>query len=133
LWRKNIRRKKMKGKKLVIYICFSILIILLSFVIYYGFSDVEKTNIQNVAFIFTIISEVLFFSMIYGVTRKEANTFIKAGISSVSIIYLIISLILNILIKIGIETVRVLVVSNIILLILYIAMVAAIYLFKKEK
>lgn len=123
----------MKGKKLIIYTCFSVLIVLLSFVIYYGFSDVEKTEIQNTAFAFTVIAEVIFFGMTYVLTREEVNAFTRAGIGSISVIYLLVSLILNILIKAVFQTVRTLIVTNVIVLIIYIAIILTIYLFKKEK
>ena len=123
----------MKDNKIKIYTAFSILIVVLSFVIYYGFSDTEKTAIQNTAFIFTIISEILFFTIIYLVTRQKENTFSRAGISIISVIYFIVSLILNVIMKTTFETVRALVTTNLIILILYIAIILIIYLFKKEK
>lgn len=123
----------MKDNKLKIYTVFSVLIVVLSFVIYYGFSNAEKTSIQNTAFIFTIISEVIFFTIIYLITRPKETTFSRAGISIISVIYFIISLILNVLMKNAFETVRALITTNVIILILYIAIILIIYLFKKEK
>ena len=123
----------MKGKKLIIYTSISVLIILLSFVMYFGFSDAEKTNIQNIGFIFTIITEVVFFGTIYLITRNSENTFSRAGIASISVIYLIISLILNIFAKTAFETERALITTNIIILILYLAIALITQLFKKEK
>ena len=123
----------MKGKKLIIYTSISVLIILLSFVMYFGFSDAEKTNIQNIGFIFTIITEVVFFGTIYLITRNSENTFSRAGIASISVIYLIISLILNIFAKTAFETERALITINIIILIVYLAIALITQLFKKEK
>ncbi len=123
----------MKGKKLIIYTIVAMLIILASFVIYFGFSIVEKTNIQNVAFTFTIITEIIFFGAIYLTTRKEENTFSKSGVISASFIYLIVSLILNIILKGVFSVVRTLITTNIIVIILYIVLVLVIYLFKKEQ
>lgn len=123
----------MKGKKLIIYTSISVLIILLSFVMYFGFSDAEKTNIQNIGFTFTIITEVVFFGTIYLITRNSENTFSRAGIASISVIYLIISLILNIFAKTAFETERALITTNIIILILYLAIALITQLFKKEK
>lgn len=123
----------MKGKKLIIYTSISALIILLSFVMYFGFSDAEKTNIQNIGFTFTIITEVVFFGTIYLITRNSENTFSRAGIASISVIYLIISLILNIFAITAFETERALITTNIIILILYLAIVLITQLFKKEK
>ena len=123
----------MKGKKLMIYTSISVLIILLSFVMYFGFSDAEKTNIQNIGFTFTIITEVVFFGTIYLITRNSENTFSRAGIASISVIYLIISLILNIFAKTAFETERALITTNIIILILYLAIALITQLFKKEK
>lgn len=123
----------MKGKKLIIYTSISVLIILVSFVMYFGFSDAEKTNIQNIGFTFTIITEVVFFGTIYLITRNSENTFSRAGIASISVIYLIISLILNIFAKTAFETERALITTNIIILILYLAIALITQLFKKEK
>ena len=122
----------MKGKKLAIYISFALLIIVLSFVIYYGFTDAQKTDMQNVAFSFIIISEIIFFSMIYFVTRDKNNTFLKSGVISTSAVYIVALFILNIFLKTIFSTVRILVATNIILLILYIGVVLLIYLAKKE-
>ena len=123
----------MKGKKLIIYTSISVLIILVSFVMYFGFSDAEKTNIQNIGFTFTIITEVVFFGTIYLITRNSENTFSRAGIASISVIYLIISLILNIFAKTAFETERALITTNIIILILYLAIALITQLLKKEK
>ncbi len=123
----------MKGKKLAIYICFSLLIIALSFVIYYGFSDVQKTYIQNVGFSSIIISEIIFFTMIYVVTRENNNIFVKSGVISVSGIYILTMLLLNTVLKAMFATARILITTNIILLILYVGIILLIYLAKKEK
>lgn len=122
----------MKGKKIVIYTCFSVLIILLNFVFYYGFSSDEKTVIQDGSFAFTIVSEIIFFGMIYLLSRKQENAFSRAGIASASVIYLVISLILNILMKSIFNTLRALITTNIIILIIYVVIILAVYLFKKE-
>lgn len=123
----------MKGKKLTIYIGFAILMVVLSFVIYFGFSNVEKTTLQNIAFSFTIISELVFFIMIYLATRENNNTFSKSGIISASVIYILLGVILNIFAQSIFSTVRMLVTSNVILLILYVGTILLIYLAKKER
>lgn len=123
----------MKGKKLTIYIGFAILMVVLSFVTYFGFSNVEKTTLQNTAFGFTIISELVFFIMIYFATKENNNTFSKSGIISASIIYILLELILNIFVKSIFSAVRMLVTTNIILLILYVGTILLIYLAKKER
>lgn len=123
----------MKGKKLYIYICFTVLIILLSFVIYYGFSEVEKTNMQNISFSFIILAEVIFFSMIYFSTNEKNSIFQNAGLISSSSIYIIITLIVNIFLKVIFPTTRILCTVNIIMLLIYIGIIMLIFLVKEER
>ena len=123
----------MKGKKLIIYTCISALVIALTFLCYFGFSSAAKTEIQNTSFVFIVISEVVFLGTIYLATRDEQNTFSRAGVVSASSIYIVISLILNIILKNIFETTRALITTNSIILILYLAIVLTVFLFKKEK
>lgn len=122
----------MKDKKSTIYKCFVLLVILLSFVIYYGFSDVAKTAIQNVSFAFIIITEIIFFGVIYFVCKQKNRLFLKSGVISVSSIYLLVNLILNIFLKTIFSKVRILIVINVILLIFYIGIILLINLAEKE-
>ena len=122
----------MKGKKLPIYIGFSVLMVVLSFVIYYGFSNVEKTSMQNVAFGFVVMAEVVFFGMIYVSSNEKHTTFLKAGIISASSIYMLASLVLNLILKAMFTQVRILVTLNIIFLVLYIGIILLLFLVKKE-
>lgn len=122
----------MKGKKLGIYSAIAVLVILLSFVINYGFSDIEKTSIQNTAFVFTIVAETLFFVAIYFITREGQNTFSRAGIASLSVIYIIVALLLNTVMQGQFNQVRSLVTTNIMVLMIYLVIALVVYLAKKE-
>lgn len=123
----------MKGKKLFIYIGFTLLMIILSFGIYYGFSEVKKTDIQNIGFSFTILAESIFFTMIYFSTNEKNSTFLKAGIVSSSSIYIILAFILNVLLKGMFEKARILFTMNIVLLLLYVGVILLTFLVKKER
>lgn len=123
----------MKGKKLLIYIGFALLMIILSFWIYYGFSEGKKTEIQNVGFSFIILAESVFFTMIYFSTNEKNGTFLKAGIISSSLIYMIITLVLNVFLKGMFEKTRILFTINIVMLLLYIGVILLTFLVKKER
>lgn len=123
----------MKGKKLGIYIGVAILVILLSFVVNYGFSGIEKTSIQNTAFVFTILAEILFFVAIYLITKEGQNTFSRAAISSLSVIYMIIAFVINTIMQGQFNQVRALATTNVIVLMVYLIIAAIVYLAKKEE
>lgn len=123
----------MKGKKLLIYICLTLLVIVLSFVSYLGFSNTEKTSMQNLAFGFIIIVELIFFAMIYTITDEKSTTFLRVGVISTSSIYLLITLILNIFLYSMFTTIRALISINIIALIIFIGVILIIFLLKKER
>lgn len=123
----------MTGKKRVVYVSLSILIIVLSFVVYFGFSKIDKTYMENIAFGAFILTELIFFTMIYLVSKKETSLFVRAGNTSVSVIYLISSLIINVFLQSFFELANTLITTNVVLLIFYLAIVLLIYLFKKER
>ena len=121
-----------KNKKYITIIGL-IIAILFSFLIFFGIGNAEKTQMQISSFIFVLLTEIIIFANIIILTSKKLNTFAIAGISSSSIIYAIISLIVNILFVGVFKTIRTNLVFNFGLLLIYVFVVVMVMLFKKEE
>ena len=121
-----------KNKKYITIIGL-IIAILFSFLIFFGIGNAEKTQMQISSFIFVLLTEIIIFANIIILTSKKLNTFAIAGISSSTIIYAIISLIVNILFVGVFKTIRTNLVFNFGLLLLYVFVVVMVMLFKKEE
>ena len=120
-----------KNKKYITIIGL-IIAILFSFLIFFGIGNAEKTQMQISSFIFVLLTEIIIFANIIILTSKKLNTFAIAGISSSTIIYAIISLIVNILFVGVFKTIRTNLVFNFGLLLIYVFVVVMVMLFKKE-
>ena len=121
-----------KNKKYITIIGL-IIAILFSFLIFFGIGNAEKTQMQISSFIFVLLTEIIIFVNIIILTSKKLNTFAIAGISSSTIIYAIISLIVNILFVGVFKTIRTNLVFNFGLLLIYVFVVVMVMLFKKEE
>ena len=121
-----------KNKKYITIIGL-IIAILFSFLIFFGIGNAEKTQMQISSFIFVLLTEIIIFANIIILTSKKLNTFAIAGISSSTIIYAIISLIVNILFVGVFKTIRTNLVFNFGLLLIYVFVVVMVMLFKKEE
>ena len=121
-----------KNKKYITIIGL-IIAILFSFLIFFGIGNAEKTQMQISSFIFVLLTEIIIFANIIILTSKKLNTFAIAGISSSTIIYAIISLIVNILFVGVFKTIRTNLVFNFGLLLIYLFVVVMVMLFKKEE
>ena len=108
-----------KNKKYITIIGL-IIAILFSFLIFFGIGNAEKTQMQISSFIFVLLTEIIIFANIIILTSKKLNTFAIAGISSSTIIYAIISLIVNILFVGVFKTIRTNLVFNFGLLLIYV-------------
>ena len=111
-----------KNKKYITIIGL-IIVILFSFLIFFGIGNAEKTQMQISSFIFVLLTEIIIFANIIILTSKKLNTFAIAGISSSTIIYAIISLIVNILFVGVFKTIRTNLVFNFGLLLIYVFVV----------
>jgi len=121
------------NKKLI---CLSGLIILLafSFLIFFGLDTTEKTNIEISSFIFVLLTEFLVIGNVFFVTIKKINnTFTVAGISSLTFLYTIISLIFNIFFINVFSTLRGNLVFNLSILLIYSFIALTFFFFKKEE
>ena len=121
-----------KNKKYITIIGL-IIAILFSFLIFFGIGNAEKTQMQISSFIFVLLTEIIIFANIIILTSKKLNTFAIAGISSSTIIYAIISLIVNILFVGVFKTIRTNLVFNFGLLLIYVFVVVMVMLFKMEE
>ena len=117
-------------------ICLSGLLVLLtfSFLIFFGLDTTEKTNIEISSFIFILLTEFLVIGNIFFVTTKKINnTFTVAGISSLTVLYTIISAMFNIFFIDVFSTLRGNLVFNFSILLIYLFISLAIFFFKKEE
>lgn len=117
-------------------ICLSGLLVLLtfSFLIFFGLDTTEKTNIEISSFIFILLTEFLVIGNVFFVTTKKINnTFTVAGISSLTFLYTIISLMFNIFFIDVFSTLRGNLVFNFSILLIYLFISLVIFFFKKEE
>lgn len=121
-----------KNKKLLLTLAL-VVAIGFSFLLFFGIGNAQKTSIQVWGFVFVIISEIIVYGAILGVTSRNSNTFSKAGILSLTSIYLILSLIVNVLLKSSFTTQKSILVCNFSILLGYAFVTIIIIFFKKEK
>lgn len=117
-------------------ICLSSLLVLLafSFLIFFGFNTTEKTNIEISSFIFILLTEFLVIgNVLFVTTKKINNAFTVAGISSLTFLYTIISLMVNVFFINVFSTLRGNLVFNFSILLIYLFIALAIFFFKKEE
>lgn len=120
-----------RNKKLLTFIGL-IILLLLTFLLFFGMGDTEKNGIQISSFIFILVNELILFGNIFLLTNKKLNTFSVAGISSLTFIYIVCSLLFNILFISLFKTVRAILVFNFSILLIYIFIYVMILWFKKE-
>lgn len=121
------------NKKLI---CLSSLIVLLtfSFLIFFSFDTTEKTGVEISSFIFVLLTEFLVIGNVFFVTTKKFNnTFTIAGISSLTFLYTIVSLMFNGIFISLFSTLRANLVFNFSLLLIYFFIALVIFFFKKEE
>lgn len=122
----------MKNNKNIIASLALLIILGLTSILFFGTSKVEKTAIEIISYIFIMISELIVFINILLFINKKVDTFTVAGLSSSTFLYLIFTLIFNILL-IGIfNTVRGILIFNFSILLIYIFINTIIVFFKKE-
>lgn len=119
------------NKKIIMTICL-IIALVFSFLIFFGFGNIEKSSIQICSFIFILITEIIAYGILLLLTFKKFNTFMIAGISSATFIYSIVSFLFNIVILGVFKTLRSILVFNFSFLLIYFFIVVLLFLFKKE-
>ena len=86
----------MKDKKNII-LCLSLVILLIfTLLLFFGIGDASKNGIQICSIIFILITELLVFGNVFLFRFKKVDTFLVAGLSSTSFLYVICSLIFNV-------------------------------------
>lgn len=121
----------MKKKKNLILVSLLILLLCISFLVFFGLFNDKKSSIDNIAFIFTIFTEFLIFINLVILLNKKTDTFLVSGTCSTMFLYIVCSIILNGLLKGLFTSSRSLIVVNIILILVYLFINFVILLFKK--
>lgn len=123
----------MKKRKDIILSIALLIIILLSFVLFFGIGNVEKNEIQISSFVFVIVTELIVYTNALLIVNKKLNTFLIAGLCGTTFLYTICSFLFNALLNGVFSTIRGILVFNFSLLLLYLIICTIIILFKKEK
>ena len=120
-----------RNKKVILTVAL-LIIIALSFLLFFGIGEVEKTQEQIVRFVFIIIDEVIVYGAILWATRKKCSAFSNIGVIGTTSIYTIISLIFNLLFIEIFKTVKNILVFNFSILLLFAFILTIVILLKKE-
>lgn len=123
----------MKNKKNIILSIMLIILISLSFLLFFGINGDKKTEIQLATFAFIIFDELLLFGNIILFLNKKMNTFLIAGLSSTTFLYLISSLLINIIFKSIFTSLREVLVFNFSLILIYLLINSTILIFKRDE
>ena len=110
-----------------------IILISLSFLLFFGINGDKKTEIQLATFAFIIFDELLLFGNIILFLNKKMNTFLIAGLSSTTFLYLISSLLINIIFKSIFTSLREVLVFNFSLILIYLLINSTILIFKRDE
>ena len=123
----------MSDKKKIISTLGLVIVLAFSFLIFFGISTAEKTSVEISAFIFILITEFIVYGCTFLLTSKKLNTFMIAGISSITFLYAICSALFNILL-IGIfNSIRGILIFNFSILLIYAFIIVLLFLFKSEE
>ncbi len=123
----------MKNKKNIILSIMLIILISLSLLLFFGINSDKKTSIQLATFAFIIFDDVLLFGNIILFLNKKMNAFLIAGLSSTTFLYLISSLLINIIFKSIFTSLRGVLVFNFSLILIYILINTTILIFKRDE
>ena len=123
----------MSDKKKIISTLGLVIVLAFSFLMCFGISTAEKTSVEISAFIFILITEFIVYGCTFLLTSKKLNTFMIAGISSITFLYAICSALFNILL-IGIfNSIRGILIFNFSILLIYAFIIVLLFLFKREE
>lgn len=109
-----------------------IIIIALSFLLFFGIGESNKNGIQISSFAFVILDEIIIYAVILWASNKEKNTFLKAGVFSSVFIYLISSIVFNMFLKNMLGSLNTVLVINIAMLLIFSLILVIIMFFNKE-
>lgn len=121
-----------KNKK-IITVGGLVVLLALSFLMFFGLNTSKKTGIEISSFIFVLLTEIIIFSNVFFLTEKKFNnTFTIAGLTSLTFIYSVISLVVNVLLVGMFSVLRTNLIFNFSLLLIYIFIALMVFFFKKE-
>ncbi len=121
-----------KNKNIILTIILIIALALTS-LIFFGTGDTDKTDIEIASYVFMLVTEVVSVVITMAISSKKDETFLVAGTSSITGIYFLISLGVNLLGANIFNSLRGILVCNFSIVLIYALIVAVILLFKKEK
>ena len=122
----------MKNNRNIILLIALLLVITFSTLLFFGMGSNEKSSIQICSFVFIIISEIITFGMALILMSTKTNTFLKAGFSSATVLYLVSAILINTIFLNLFATFKGILLTNFCLLIAYLFIDVIILFFKKE-
>ncbi len=122
----------MKNKKNIILLVALVLVITFSTLLFFGIGNNEKSSIEIWSFIFIIMAELIFYCNALILLSKKTNTFLKAGFSSTSFLYLVCTIFINTIFLSIFKTLKNLLITNFCILIAYFLINTIILFFKRE-
>ncbi len=122
----------MSKNKKIISIIGLVIVLAFSFLIFLGVNPIKKTGVEISAFIFVLITELILYGCAFALASKKQNTFMTAGLSSITFLYTICSLLFNILFVGIFKSVRSILIFNFSILCIYAFVIVLLFLFKKE-
>lgn len=123
----------MSNNKKIITLVGLVIVLAFSFLIFFGINTESKSGVEISAFIFTLVTELIIFGSVIALTSKKLNTFLVAGLSSLTVIYSICSLLFNVLLVSVFTTTRSILIFNFSLLLVFAFITTVVFLFKKEQ
>lgn len=109
-----------------------LIVVAFSFLMYYGFSSADKTDIQNCRFIFIIVSECLMFGVMFLSTTGMVQPSSAVGLNFLAGGYFTLSLVINFLLGFIFGTVRSLIVVNVAVILIFLFILAMDMLSKRN-
>lgn len=109
-----------------------ILIIILTFLLFFGVGTTYKADIKITSFVFIILTEMLTYGNVILLFSNKLNTFAKVGFCSTLFLYLISVILVNIIFISLFTTLKGIIVMNFSLFVVYLLIDTIIVFFKKE-
>ena len=122
----------MSNNKKIIATIGLIIVLAFSFLLFFGISTSSKTSIDISAFIFILVTEFIIYGCIFTLTAQKRNLFMISGLSSLTFLYSVCSLLFNVLLKGIFNSLRGILIFNFSILLIYAFVIVLLFLFKKE-
>ena len=122
----------MSNNKKIIATIGLVIVLAFSFLLFFGISTSPKTSIDISAFIFILVTEFIIYGCIFALTSQKRNLFMISGLSSLTFLYSVCSLLFNVLLKGIFNSLRGILIFNFSILLIYAFVIVLLFLFKKE-